>query len=64
MKCYSFVCLLLFLGGCTGGGGDDTEIREHVWSEQVNTINKAAGVETILNDASVRQRQQIDEQMQ
>ena len=66
MKKYTLVCLVLFLGACNGGGdaGDGTENREHVWSEQVNTINKAEDVEDILGDASARQRQQIDEQMQ
>jgi hypothetical protein len=56
----------LLLGGCTGGGGadDDTENTEHVWSDQVNTINRAEDVETLLDDASTRQRRQIDEQMQ
>jgi hypothetical protein len=66
MKRYSFVCLVLFLGGCSGGGEADngTESTEHVWSEQVNTIDKAENVQNILDDASVRQRQKIDEQMQ
>jgi len=66
MKKYTLVCLMLLLGACNGGGdaGDGTENREHVWSEQVNTINKAENVEDILGDASARQRQQIDEQMQ
>lgn len=66
MKKYSFVCLLLLLGGCTGGGeaDDGTEITEHVWSEQVRTIDKAENVQNVLDDASARQRQQIDEQMQ
>jgi hypothetical protein len=66
MKNCLFVCLLLLLGGCTGGGGadDDTENTEHVWSDQVNTINRAEDVETLLDDASTRQRRQIDEQMQ
>ena len=66
MKYYSFICLLLLLGGCTGGGGasDDAENREHVWSDQVNTIKKAEDVETILDEAGALQRQQIDEQAQ
>lgn len=66
MKKYVFVCLLLFLGGCTGGGEADggTASGEHVWSEQVNTIDKAENVQNILDDTSARHRQQIDEQMQ
>ena len=66
MKRYSFACLVLLLGGCTGGGetDDGTESTDHVWSEQINTINKAEDVEDILGEASERQRQQIDEQAQ
>jgi hypothetical protein len=66
MKKYTLVCLVLLLGACDGGGdaADEAENREHVWSGQVNTINKAENVEDILGDASTRQRQQIDEQMQ
>ena len=63
MKMFILVCTLLLLGACDGGG-DGAENREHVWSEQVNTINRAEGVEDILGAASTRQRQQIDEQMQ
>lgn len=75
MKTFILVCTLLLLGACDGGGdsgdagdtgdaGDGAETREHVWSEQVNTINRARGVEDVLGAASARQRQQIDEQMQ
>ena len=65
MRKYSLVCLLL-LAACTGGGetADGTGNGEHVWTEQVNTINRAKGVEDILDAASVRRRQEIDEQMQ
>ena len=66
MKIFLLVCTLLFLGACdgSGGAGSGAENSEHVWSEQVNTINRAEGVEDILGTASTRQRQQIDEQMQ
>ena len=66
MKRYTLVTLLLLLGGCDGGGdaADATANSEHVWSGQVNTINRAAGLEDVLGNASARQRQQIDEQMQ
>ena len=66
MRKYSLVCLILLLAACTGGGetADGTGNGEHVWTEQVNTINRAKGVEDILDAASVRRRQEIDEQMQ
>ena len=66
MKRYLFVCLVLLLAGCSGGeetaGG--TENEEHVWSGQVKTIDKAKNVEDVLGEASVWQRQEIDEQSQ
>jgi len=66
MKKYLFVCLVLLLAGC--GGGEETaggnKNREHVWSGQVKTIDKAKNVEDVLGEASARQRQEIDEQSQ
>jgi len=66
MKKYLFACLLLPLAACSGGGetADGTDNGEHVWTEQVNTINKAEGVEDIVGAASERRRREIDEQMQ
>ena len=66
MRKYLLVCLLLPLAACTGGGeaADGTGNREHVWTEQVNTINRAEDVEAMLGAASAWQRQKIDEQMQ
>jgi len=66
MRILLLVCLLSLLAACTGGGetADGTENREHVWSEQVNTIDRAADVEDLLGAASARQRRNIDEQMQ
>lgn len=66
MKRYLFMCLVLLLGACSSGeetaGG--SENVEHVWSGQVKTIDKAKNVEDMLDEASVRQRQAIDEQSQ
>ena len=70
MRKYSLLCLMLLLAACTGGGetadgtGTGTGNGEHVWTEQVNTLNRAKGVEDVLGAASARRRQEIDEQMQ
>jgi hypothetical protein len=66
MKRYLFVCLVLLLGACSSGEetAGATENVEHVWSGQVKTIDKAKNVEDMLDEASVRQRQAIDEQSQ
>lgn len=66
MKKYFFIPLILLLGACSDGGDttSGTAEREHVWSEQVNTIDKAKGVEDILGDANDRQREDIDRQSQ
>ena len=66
MRILLLVCLMSLLAACTGGGetADGTGNGEHVWTEQVNTINRAEEVEDILDAASARRRQEIDEQMQ
>ncbi len=66
MRKYLLVCLVLLLAACTGGGetAGDKGNGEHVWTEQVNTINRAEGVDDIVGAASARRRQEIDEQMQ
>ena len=68
MKMYIFIPLMMLLNACSDGGGGDatrgTADGEHVWSEQVNTIDKASGVEDILGTASDRQREDIDQQSQ
>ena len=66
MKIYYFIPFVLFLTACSDGGDStpDTGAGEHVWSEQVNTIDKARGVEDILGEANDKQREDIDRQSQ
>ena len=66
MKKIIFIALMMLLNACSGGGDSTagTEDGEHVWSGQVNTIDKAKGVEDILGEAGVRQREGIDQQTQ
>ena len=66
MKIYIFIPLVLLLTACSGGGdaARGTDDGEHVWSDQVNTIDKAKGVEDILGEANDKQREDIDRQSQ
>ena len=58
----SFMCgVLLLLCAC---GGGDSGSGDHVWKEQTDMIDKAQGVEDLLGDADVQQRQRIEEQTQ
>jgi hypothetical protein len=66
MKMYVFIPLIMLLVACSDGGDatDGTDNSEHVWSSQVNTIDKAKGVEDILGESNDRQREDIDRQSQ
>jgi hypothetical protein len=64
MKMYSIIPLILLLAACTDGGDAAHDDGDHVWSEQVNTIDKARGVEDILGEANDTQREDIDRQTQ
>ena len=64
MKTSVFLVLVVLLNGCSDRGDDEsgTAVEEHVWSGQVNTIDKARGVEDILGEAGNRQREDIEQQ--
>ncbi len=59
-------CILLpvLLTGCGGEQEPAVEQRAHVWQEQINTIDKARDVDTLMQDSASRQRQVIDAQAQ
>lgn len=50
------IIMAVFLVACS----DDAE-NGHVWKEQTDMIDKAKGVEDMLNKSNQQQRQQIDE---
>ena len=52
------IIMAALLVACSGG--DDTD-RGHVWKEQTDMIDKAKGVEDMLDKSSQQQRQQIEE---
>ena len=44
----------LFLIGCSKQ--DEEEVKEHVWKDQVEAIDKAREVENVLRDAAGKQK--------
>ncbi len=52
------IIMVALLVACSGR--DDTD-KGHVWKEQTDMLDKAKGVEDMLDKSSQQQRQQIDE---
>ena len=59
-------CILLpvLLAGCGGEQAPEAGKQGHVWQEQINTIDKARDVDTLLQGSAAAQRQAIDAQAQ
>jgi hypothetical protein len=49
------LALGLFLSGCSSED-DEGEVKEHVWKDQVEAIDKAREVENVLKDAAGKQK--------
>lgn len=58
------VLLVLLLAACGGGQEPPAEKRGHVWQEQIDTMDKARDVDTLLQDSATAQRQAIEAQAQ
>lgn len=52
-----FLALGLVLAGCS----DDQESTEHVWKDQVETIDKAREVEDTLKDAADQRKKAAED---
>jgi PBP1b-binding outer membrane lipoprotein LpoB len=68
-KRYQLILLLpfLFIGGCSSGEDTTTPERsskEHVFSDQTRALEKAKGVEQVIQSGADKQRQAIEEQSQ
>jgi hypothetical protein len=59
-------CVLLpvLLAGCGGEQEPEAGKQGHVWQEQINTMDKARDVDTLLQDSASAQRRAIDAQAQ
>ena len=55
------VSFLVFKGY---SGGEDNNIEDHVWKEQTNTIKKAKEATQLIQDAAIKQRQEIENLIQ
>ena len=56
--------LVLLLAGCGGEQEPQVGKRGHVWQEQINTMDKARDVDSLLQDSAAAQREAIDAQTQ
>lgn len=48
----------LVVGGCSS---EDNEVKEHVWKDQVEAIDKAREVEGMVLDAAGKQKKQAED---
>jgi len=54
----------MFVVACSDSDKPQKVEQDHIWKEQTDMIDKAKGVEQLLNDAASQQRQLIDEKTQ
>jgi hypothetical protein len=69
IKKYQLLLLLpvLFIGGCSSGEDETAQTqssKEHVFSDQARALEKAKGVEQVIQSGADKQRQAIEEQSQ
>ncbi len=64
MKMRYTILLVVLLTGCGGEQEPQVGERGHVWQEQINTMDKARDVDSLLQDSAAAQREAIDAQTQ
>jgi len=55
-----FLLAVLLLAGCGGEQAPQAGKQGHVWQEQINTMDRARDVDSLLRDSAAAQRQAID----
>lgn len=67
-KCsFALLLTLLLVGGCSGGGDEATpgaSGKELMFEDQIQSLEKAEGVEQLLQDGADVRRQAIEQQVE
>jgi len=63
IKMTCIVVITLFITACNDSDAPQKVKQDHVWKQQTDIINKAKGVEQLLNNAAIEQQQSIDRQI-
>lgn len=58
------IFLVVLLAGCGGEPEPPAGKSDHVWQEQINTMDKARDVDSLIHDSAAAQHQAIDAQAQ
>lgn len=58
------IFLVVLLAGCGGEPEPPAGKIDHVWQEQINTMDKARDVDSLIQDSAAAQHQAIDAQAQ
>ena len=65
MRLLMMTVLLVALGSLAAcGDGEKRAKDDHVWKDQVKALDKAKGVEKMLQDSAMQQMKAVDEQSQ
>jgi hypothetical protein len=64
IKMICIIVITLFITACSDSDAPQKMEQDHIWKQQTDMINKAKGVEQLLNNAAIEQQQSIDRQLQ
>jgi hypothetical protein len=60
IKMICIIVITLFTTACSDSDLPQKMEQDHIWKQQTDMINKAKGVEQLLNNAAIEQQQSID----
>lgn len=63
IKIIYIMVLALFISACNDSDTPKKISKDDVWKEQTDMIDKARGVEQLLNEAAIQQQKTIDQQL-